>query len=269
MSNPDILQKILQTKQEEIAARSAQRPLAQLKTEVDAASPVRGFLQSMRKRLAAGDPAIIAEAKKASPSKGLIRADFDPAAIAQSYEQGGAACLSVLTDAQYFQGHESYLQAARAACSLPVIRKDFIVDPYQVYEARAIGADCILLIVAALTDVQMTELYALTTELGMDALIEVHDQDELARALRLNAPLIGVNNRNLRTFATSLQTTLDLLPQVPPDVLLVTESGIHAQADVQLMREHGVHAFLVGEAFMRASDPGTELKKLFFQQASG
>ncbi|EIJ33387.1 indole-3-glycerol phosphate synthase TrpC [Thiothrix nivea] len=269
MSNPDILQKILQTKQEEIAARSAQRPLAQLKTEVDAASPVRGFLQSMRERLAAGDPAIIAEAKKASPSKGLIRADFDPAAIAQSYEQGGAACLSVLTDAQYFQGHESYLQAARAACNLPVIRKDFIVDPYQVYEARAIGADCILLIVAALTDVQMTELYALTTELGMDALIEVHDQDELARALRLNAPLIGVNNRNLRTFATSLQTTLDLLPQVPPDVLLVTESGIHAQADVQLMREHGVHAFLVGEAFMRASDPGTELKKLFFQQASG
>lgn len=268
MSTPDILQKILHTKQEEIAARAAQRPLAQLKEAAAVASPVRGFLPSLRQRLAAGDPAIIAEIKKASPSKGIIREDFDPVAIAQSYQQGGAACLSVLTDAQYFQGHETYLQAARAACQLPVIRKDFIVDPYQVYEARAIGADCILLIVAALTDAQMMELYALTTDLGMDALIEVHDRDELERTLRLNAPLIGINNRNLRTFATSLQTTLDLLPDMPPEVLLVTESGIHTQADVSLMRVHGVHAFLVGEAFMRAPDPGAELNKLFFQQAS-
>jgi indole-3-glycerol phosphate synthase len=264
MSTPDILQKILRTKQEEIAARSAVRPLAQLQAAAAIASPVRGFEQSMRKRLAAGESAVIAEIKKASPSKGLIRADFDPPAIAASYERGGAACVSVLTDAQYFQGSESYLQAARAACQLPVIRKDFIVDRYQVYEARAIGADCILLIVAALADAQMMDLYALAMELGMDALIEVHDKDELGRALRLNAPLIGINNRNLRTFETSLQTTLELLPDVPDDVLLVTESSIHTPADVQLMREHGVNAFLVGETFMRAEDPGTELKKLFF-----
>jgi indole-3-glycerol phosphate synthase len=238
--------------------------LAQLQAAAAIASPVRGFEQSMRKRLAAGESAVIAEIKKASPSKGLIRADFDPPAIAASYERGGAACVSVLTDAQYFQGSESYLQAARAACQLPVIRKDFIVDRYQVYEARAIGADCILLIVAALADAQMMDLYALAMELGMDALIEVHDKDELGRALRLNAPLIGINNRNLRTFETSLQTTLELLPDVPDDVLLVTESSIHTPADVQLMREHGVNAFLVGETFMRAEDPGTELKKLFF-----
>ncbi|WMP17817.1 indole-3-glycerol phosphate synthase TrpC [Thiothrix lacustris] len=264
MSTPDILQKILRTKQEEIAARSAVRPLAQLAEEAASASPVRGFIQSMRQRIAAGDSAVIAEIKKASPSKGLIRADFDPPAIAASYERGGAACLSVLTDAPYFQGHESYLQTARAACQLPVIRKDFIVDPYQVFEARAIGADCILLIVAALADAQTKDLYALATELGMDALIEVHDKDELERALRLNAPLIGINNRNLRTFETSLQTTIDLLPDVPEEVLLVTESSIHTQADVKLMRDHGVHAFLVGEAFMRAQDPGSELNKLFF-----
>ncbi|MGB5598506.1 MAG: indole-3-glycerol phosphate synthase TrpC [Thiothrix litoralis] len=264
MSTPDILQKILHTKQEEIAARSAVRPLAQLAEEAASASPVRGFIQSMRQRIAAGDSAVIAEIKKASPSKGLIRADFDPPAIAASYERGGAACLSVLTDAPYFQGHESYLQTARAACQLPVIRKDFIVDPYQVFEARAIGADCILLIVAALADAQMKDLYALARELGMDALIEVHDKDELERALRLNAPLIGINNRNLRTFETSLQTTIDLLPDVPEEVLLVTESSIHTQADVKLMRDHGVHAFLVGEAFMRAQDPGSELNKLFF-----
>lgn len=264
MSTPDILQKILRTKQEEIAARSAVRSLAQLQAEAASASPVRGFEQSMRKRLAAGESAVIAEIKKASPSKGLIRENFDPPAIAVSYERGGAACLSVLTDAQYFQGSESYLQAARAACQLPVIRKDFIVDRYQVYEARAIGADCILLIVAALADAQMTDLYALATELGMDALIEVHDKDELGRALRLNAPLIGINNRNLRTFETSLQTTIDLLPDVPENVLLVTESSIHTPADVRLMRDHGVNAFLVGEALMRADDPGTALHNLFF-----
>ncbi len=263
MSTPDILQKILRTKQEEIAARSAVRSLAQWQEEAASASPVRGFEQAMRKRLAAGESAVIAEIKKASPSKGLIRENFDPPAIAASYERGGAACLSVLTDAQYFQGSEQYLQAARAACQLPVIRKDFIVDRYQVYEARAIGADCILLIVAALADAQMTDLYALATELGMDALIEVHDKDELGRALRFNAPLIGINNRNLRTFETSLQTTLELLPDVPDNVLLVTESSIHTPADVQLMREHGVNAFLVGEAFMRAEDPGSALKQLF------
>lgn len=264
MSNSDILQKILQTKQEEVAARSALTSLAQLREQAASADPVRGFMQTMQAKIAAGNPAIIAEIKKASPSKGVIRADFDPPAIAHSYAQGGAACLSVLTDAQYFQGHESYLQAARAACNLPVIRKDFIVDPYQVYEARAIGADCILLIVAALEDAQMADLYAHATELGMDVLVETHDKAELERALRLNAPLIGVNNRNLRTFATRLQTTIDLLADVPADVLLVTESGIHTQADVQLMRDNQVNAFLVGEAFMRAPDPGSELKKLFF-----
>lgn len=264
MSTPDILQKILQTKQEEITTRSANVSAKQLSVLAEQADPVRGFLNAMRERIAAGDPAIIAEVKKASPSKGIIRADFDPPSIAQSYAQGGAACLSVLTDAQYFQGHERYLQAARAACDLPVIRKDFIVDPYQVYEARSIGADCILLIVAALEDQQMAALYQLATELGMDVLIEVHDQAEMERALRLDAPLVGINNRNLRTFETSLHTTIDLLAMVPEDVLLVTESGIHTQDDVALMREHAVHAFLVGEAFMRADDPGTELKTLFF-----
>ncbi len=264
MSNSDILQKILRTKQEEITTRSAITSLAQLREQLAQASPVRGFLRAMQSKIARQQPAIIAEIKKASPSKGIIRTDFDPPAIAQSYANAGAACLSVLTDAQYFQGHETYLQAARAACDLPVIRKDFIIDPYQVYEARAIGADCILLIVAALEDQALAELYQLATDLGMDVLIEVHDEAELQRALRLNAPLIGINNRNLRTFATRLTTTLDMLTQVPADVLLVTESGIHTQADVALMREHKVNAFLVGEAFMRAPDPGSELKKLFF-----
>ncbi len=264
MSNSDILQKILHTKQEEITTRSAITSLAQLREQLAQASPVRGFLRAMQGKIARQQPAIIAEIKKASPSKGIIRTDFDPPAIAQSYANAGAACLSVLTDAHYFQGHETYLQAARAACDLPVIRKDFIIDPYQVYEARAIGADCILLIVAALEDQTLAELYQLATDLGMDVLIEVHDEAELQRALRLNAPLIGINNRNLRTFATRLTTTLDMLTQVPADVLLVTESGIHTQADVALMREHKVNAFLVGEAFMRAPDPGSELKKLFF-----
>ncbi|MBJ6609382.1 MAG: indole-3-glycerol phosphate synthase TrpC [Candidatus Thiothrix moscowensis] len=264
MSTSDILQKILQTKQEEIATRSAVRGLAQIRDDAASGLPVRGFLTAMRRKIAVGEPAIIAEIKKASPSKGIIRPDFDPPAIAQSYAQGGAACLSILTDAHYFQGHERYLQAARTACNLPVIRKDFIVDPYQVYEARAIDADCILLIVAALDDAQLQTLYQLATELGMDVLIEVHDRAEMERALRLNAPLIGINNRNLRTFATSLQTTIDLLADVPAEVLLVTESGIHTQADVQLMREHGIHAFLVGEAFMRAENPGEELKRLFY-----
>lgn len=264
MSQADILQRILQTKQQEIAERSAQRSLAQVQELAIAADPVRGFLRAMQSKIQAGQAAVIAEIKKASPSKGIIRADFDPPSIAQSYAQGGAACLSVLTDKPYFQGHENYLQAARAACTLPVIRKDFMIDPYQIYEARAIGADCILLIVSALNDQQLNELYTLAIELGMDVLIEVHDRDELRRTIPLNAPLIGINNRNLRTFVTSLNTTLDLLAEVPSNTLLVTESGIHTQADVQLMREHQVNAFLVGEAFMRAADPGAELANLFF-----
>lgn len=264
MSQADILQRILQTKQQEIAERSAQRSLAQVQELAIAADPVRGFLRAMQSKIQVGQAAVIAEIKKASPSKGIIRADFDPPSIAQSYARGGAACLSVLTDKLYFQGHENYLQAARAACTLPVIRKDFMIDPYQIYEARAIGADCILLIVSALNDQQLNELYTLAIELGMDVLIEVHDRDELRRTIPLNAPLIGINNRNLRTFVTSLNTTLDLLAEVPSNTLLVTESGIHTQADVQLMREHQVNAFLVGEAFMRAADPGAELANLFF-----
>lgn len=264
MSQADILQRILQTKQQEIAERSAQRSLAQVQELAIAADPVRGFLRAMQSKTQAGQAAVIAEIKKASPSKGIIRADFDPPSIAQSYARGGAACLSVLTDKLYFQGHENYLQAARAACTLPVIRKDFMIDPYQIYEARAIGADCILLIVSALNDQQLNELYTLAIELGMDALIEVHDRDELRRTIPLNAPLIGINNRNLRTFVTSLNTTLDLLAEVPSNTLLVTESGIHTQADVQLMRAHQVNAFLVGEAFMRVADPGAELARLFF-----
>ena len=264
MSTSDILQKILLTKQQEVRERSAHTSLQQLAAQAETAPPVRGFLRAMQQKIAQGQAAVIAEIKKASPSRGVIRADFDPPAIAKSYAAAGAACLSVLTDAQYFQGHETYLQPARAACQLPVIRKDFIVDPYQVYEARAMGADCILLIVSALNDAQLTSLYQLATELGMDVLIEVHDRAELHRALPLNAPLIGINNRNLRTFATSLDTTLELLADVPSNVLVVTESGIHTQADVALMREHQVHAFLVGEAFMRAQDPGAALKTLFF-----
>jgi indole-3-glycerol phosphate synthase len=264
MSTPDILKKILQTKQAEIALRSKTRSLAQLREQAAQADKPRGFYQALLNKVQAKQAAVIAEIKKASPSKGVIRANFEPVNIAQSYEHGGAACLSVLTDAPYFQGHEDYLQAARAACSLPVIRKDFIVHEYQVTEARAINADCILLIVAALEDSQMAELYAQATELGMDVLIETHDRAELERALALQPPFLGINNRNLRTFETSLRTTLDLLPYIPSNTLLVTESGIHTQADVQLMREHEVNAFLVGEAFMRAPDPGTELKQLFF-----
>lgn len=264
MSTPDILKKILQTKQEEIALRSKTLSLAQLRAQAEQADKPRGFYQALVSQVQAKQAAVIAEIKKASPSKGVIRANFDPVSIAQSYARGGAACLSVLTDAPYFQGHEDYLQAARAACSLPVIRKDFIVHEYQVTEARAINADCILLIVAALADSQMAELYAQATELGMDVLIETHDRAELERALELQPPFLGINNRNLRTFETRLSTTLDLLPYIPSATLLVTESGIHSQADVQLMREHEVNAFLVGEAFMRAPDPGTELKQLFF-----
>jgi len=259
----DVLQRILARKVEEIRERSGRLSLRELSARCADLPMTRGFVAALRAKIAAGDAAVIAEVKKASPSKGVIRADFRPGEIAASYERGGAACLSVLTDVDFFQGADDYLREARAACSLPVLRKDFTVDAYQVYEARALGADCILLIVAALGDASLAELSHLAMELGMDVLVEVHDIDELERALPIGAPMIGINNRNLRTFEVSLDTTLSMLPAVPRDRLLVTESGIVAPADVQLLRAHGVNAFLVGETFMRAADPGQELARLF------
>ena len=259
----DILDRILARKVEEIAARHASVPLDDLAARVGDLPDTRGFAAAMEAKIAAGLPAVIAEVKKASPSKGVIRADFHPAAIARSYEAGGAACLSVLTDADFFQGSEAYLQQARAACSLPVLRKDFIIDPYQVYEARVIGADCILLIVAALDDERLMDLSLLAAELDLDVLAEVHDEDELLRALALPVPLVGVNNRNLRTFETSLETSLRLRPLVEPGRIFVTESGIHAREDVSRLRAGDIDAFLVGEAFMRAPDPGSALRDLF------
>ncbi len=261
---PDILEKILGRKREEIAERSARRPQGELEARLADASPPRGFVAALRRRLEAGDAAVIAEIKKASPSKGVIRPDFDPPAIARSYEQGGAACLSVLTDVDFFQGADDYLVAARAACALPVIRKDFIIDPYQLVEARAMGADCILLIVAALDQPMLAGLHRQATELGLDVLVEVHDREEMQRALELDLPMIGVNNRNLRTFETRLETTLELLEMLPESAFMVTESGIHQPEDVARMRDNGVHAFLVGEAFMRADEPGRKLSRLFF-----
>jgi indole-3-glycerol phosphate synthase len=263
---PDILKKILLRKSEEVAEAVGRVSLSDLKRHIETASPVRGFVEAIRTRIAAGDAAVIAEIKKASPSRGVFREDFDPAQIAASYEKGGATCLSVLTDADYFQGSPEYLRQARASCSLPVLRKDFMIDPYQVYEARAMGADCILLIVAALEDQRMHELSELARELDMDVLVEVHDGQELDRALQLSLPMIGINNRDLRTFETSLNTTLDLLDRIPGDRIVVTESGILKPADVSLMREHQVHTFLVGEAFMRADDPGARLAELFFSE---
>lgn len=265
MSEPrsDILNRILATKQREIAERKQQTSADELRQQANHVSPPRGFVAAMQRRVEHGGAAVIAEIKKASPSKGVIREDFDVVSIAKSYQDGGASCLSVLTDHEYFQGHEKYLTAARSACSLPVIRKDFIVDPYQVLEARAIGADCILLIVSALSDDQMKGLYDQARAQGMDVLVEVHDGKELERALELNLDLIGINNRNLRTFETSLETTIDLLSQVPDGCLVVTESGIHTREDISLMRDNNVHAFLVGEAFMRAADPGQALADLF------
>lgn len=260
---PDILRKILDRKFEEIALRSELVPVAAQRERAERADPSRGFVRALRARIEGGRPGVIAEIKKASPSRGVIREDFHPAAIARSYAEGGAACLSVLTDRDFFQGAEEYLIEARAACTLPVLRKDFLVDAYQVYESRAIGADCILLIVAALDDAELHELAELATSLGMDVLVEVHDRAELERALRLDTPLIGINNRDLRTFEVSLQTTLDLLPLIPPDRTVVAESGILVSEDVAMLERHGVHAFLVGEAFMRAEDPGAELKRLF------
>jgi indole-3-glycerol phosphate synthase len=263
----DILNKILTVKADEVAAAKKHRDLASLRREVeadtDARKGLRGFEASLRKNIGAGRAGVIAEVKKASPSKGVLRDDFRPADIAASYATHGAACLSVLTDAHFFQGAAAYLQQARAACAIPVLRKDFMIDMYQVYEARAMGADAILLIVSALDHGLMAELEACAGELGMDVLVEVHDGDELAAALKLRTSLLGINNRNLRTFETSLQTTIGLLPRVPPEKLVVTESGIMVPDDVKRMRDSGVHAFLVGEAFMRAPDPGVELHRLF------
>ncbi len=263
----DILNKILAVKADEVAAAKKHRSLASLRSEVEADAEarkgLRGFEASLRAKIAAGGAGVIAEVKKASPSKGVLRADFQPADIAASYAAHGAACLSVLTDAHFFQGATEYLQQARAACAIPVLRKDFMIDMYQVYQARAMGADCILLIVSALDHGLMAELEACAHELGMDVLVEVHDGEELQAALRLTTKLVGINNRNLRTFETSLQTTLDLLARIPPDKLVITESGILMVDDVKRMRDANVHAFLVGEAFMRAPDPGVELQRLF------
>ncbi len=258
-----VLDRILLRKQEEVVERLRAKSLMQMQQEARAAAPARGFIGALQHKLEQKLPAVIAEVKKASPSKGVIREHFVPAEIAASYEKGGAACLSVLTDHDFFQGHENFLQQARAACSLPVLRKDFTIDPYQVWEARAIGADCILLIVAALEDELMAELYGAANEAGLDTLVEVHTGDELDRALRLGAPMIGINNRDLHTFELSLENTFKLLDRIPDDRLLITESGILTPADVTSMRQHQVNAFLVGEAFMRADDPGAELKRFF------
>jgi len=259
----DILNKILAVKAQEVNSALAAKPLAVVRAEAEQAAMPRDFSGGIRAKIAAGQAAVIAEIKKASPSKGVLRADFRPAEIAASYARHGAACLSVLTDTQFFQGHTEYLKQARAACTLPVLRKDFIVDEYQIYEARAMGADAILLIAAALSFQQMKAFEALAHSLGMAVLVEVHDGAELEAALQLATPLIGVNNRNLRTFEVSLQTTLDLLPRIPSDRIVVTESGILRAEDAKLMRANGVHAFLVGEAFMRVDDPGAELAKVF------
>lgn len=260
---PDVLKKILQRKTEEVASRKTTATLADLESRIAEADPVRGFSEAMIRRISDGQSAVIAEVKKASPSKGVIRADFVPAEIARQYEGGGATCLSVLTDSDFFQGSEAYLQAARAACQLPVLRKDFTVDAYQIAEARSIGADAILLIVAALDPAQLQDLAEVAKAFDLDVLVEVHDRDELDVALTLATPLIGINNRDLRDFSTSLNTTLDLLEAIPDDRVVITESAIHSAADVALMRDAGVNGFLVGEAFMRAADPGAALAELF------
>ena len=260
----DILNKIIAVKEMEVARALEKKPFAAIRAEAEAMPPPRDFIGAMRFKMEAGKPAIIAEIKKASPSRGVIRENFDPAAIARSYEQHGAACLSVLTDTQFFQGSKSHLVEARAACALPVLRKDFMIDPYQVCRARTMGADCILLIVAALDLPRMRELEAQAMELGMAVLVESHDAAELELALQLKTPLIGINNRNLRTFETRLETTLELLPRIPGERIVITESGILKPGDVERMRQHKVNAFLVGEVFMRAEDPGAELARLFF-----
>lgn len=264
MNPSTILHRILDRKREEVAERRVSRPLAELEQAIAGQTSPRGFARALQRRVARAEPAVIAEVKRASPSRGVIREDFHPAQIAASYRDGGAACLSVLTDVDFFQGSDAYLEEARAACDLPVLRKDFTVDPYQVVEARAIGADAVLLIVAALSDEQMGELARTAQDLALDVLVEVHDRDELERALALTTPLIGVNNRDLHTFETRLETTLELLPHIPGDRIVVTESGIHTREEVARMRASQVHAFLVGEAFMRAPEPGEKLRQLFF-----
>ena len=267
MSVPTVLENILARKVQEVAERSARVSMAELESLAKAADAPRGFANALIAQAKSKQPAVIAEIKKASPSKGVIREHFVPADIARSYEKGGATCLSVLTDIDYFQGADAYLQQARAACKLPVIRKDFMIDPYQIVEARALGADCVLLIVSALDDVKMAELASVAKGVGLDVLVEVHDGDELERALKtLDTPLVGINNRNLHTFDVSLEITLDLLPRIPRDRLVITESGILNRADVELMEISDVYAFLVGEAFMRAESPGTELQRLFFPE---
>lgn len=263
MDTPDILKRILKRKAEEISDRKTGLSEKDLRRQAAEQPPTRGFYNAIRTRIDDGKAAVIAEIKKASPSKGVLRHAFDPAAIARSYAAGGATCLSVLTDVDFFQGSDADLQTAREACSLPVLRKDFIIDPYQVYESRLIGADCILLIVAALGDTQMQELAWAAIELGLDVLVEVHDREELERGLMLRTPLIGINNRDLRTFNTDIQTTIGLLPDVFHDRTVVTESGIHSHDDIALLRKHGVSAYLVGEAFMSADDPGARLAELF------
>jgi indole-3-glycerol phosphate synthase len=260
---PTILKKILARKQQEIVERSNVRPMAQLLEQIASASAPRGFATALEAKLAVGQSAVIAEIKKASPSKGVIREDFDPAAIAKSYAKGGAACLSVLTDVDFFQGADRYLTMARAACDLPVIRKDFIVDPYQIYEARAMGADCILLIVSALNEEQLYQLHEVAITMGMDVLIEVHDVAELNTALKLDNPMVGINNRNLHSFDVSLDNTFQLLEHIPKGKIVITESGIDHRDDVVAMRENNVNAFLVGEAFMRSDEPGERLRELF------
>ncbi|MDG2019206.1 MAG: indole-3-glycerol phosphate synthase TrpC [Porticoccaceae bacterium] len=265
MSNetPTVLKKILARKAQEIADRKAVVSIDQLKSQIENVSAPRGFAKALQAKISAGESAVIAEIKKASPSKGVIREQFDPIEIAKSYERGGAACLSVLTDVDFFQGADQYLKDARASCNLPVIRKDFIIDEYQLYESRALGADCVLLIVSALQPEALYSLHAAALSLGLDVLIEVHDQRELEIALAVDNPMVGINNRNLHTFEVSLDNTFQLLDQIPRDRMVITESGIHSGDDVQLMRDNNVHAFLVGEALMRCEDPGQQLKHLF------
>ena len=264
MSQPTVLKKILVRKAEEVAERKAAKPLAEVIEASRQASTCRGFIAAVESKIAQGDPAVIAEVKKASPSKGVIREHFVPAEIAQDYAASGAACLSVLTDVDFFQGSDQYLIEARESCQLPVLRKDFVIDPYQIYEARALGADCILLIAAALDDVKLAELNDCASEVGIDVLVEVHNREELQRALPLGNRLLGINNRDLHHFETRLETTFELLDEVPEHCIVVTESGIHSREDVTAMREQSVHAFLVGEAFMRVERPGEALKDLFF-----
>ena len=265
-TSPDILTEIIQHKTQEVRRHTGIISIDELKARTDRIPETRNFVGALKAAIGRGDAAVIAEIKKASPSQGVIRENFDPRDIARSYAAGGATCLSVLTDTHYFQGSNDYLLQARDMCELPVLRKDFIVDDYQIWESRAIGADCILLITAALTDRQLADFSSLAKDLNMDVLVEVHDEQELQRALKLNLPLIGINNRDLRSFQTTLATTLDLLPLIPEDRIVITESGIHSADDVALMRRHNVHGFLIGEACMRVEDPGKKIRELFFDE---